>query len=361
MLLSLRGLATAAQRAPRSHYTLWATNELGSFERCKFWEQVDPIFVAAGFKHAAVIGIDSRGKRQLFVAGLNSSGQLGMSNTQNDDDFKRVKLFAEDDVLSVACGRAHTVVQTSRGVFSAGAGFHGQLGTGSSSDSVMFEPLRKIGNGGHVTQIACGWDHTAMLAAGEVLTCGWAADGQTGLGHTKRRARPTAVTGLPEIESISSHSDTTFAVGRDGSLWAWGNNEYGQTGVKSSDLQLLSPQAVPIPPNTFSRVYAGGSCSVGLHADGSLSLISSGPLPATTSAVADSTLPWPRLRPAVPVVDVAVGGDYFYLIHQDGTLSSIGKTQWSVRAGTPPTVAEPHQPGQVACGFDRVFVIRREK
>lgn len=323
----------------------------------RFWEPVKPVLVAAGFKHAAVVAVDLRGKKQLFMAGLNSTGQLGLSNTQDELDFKRIKTFSKDDVLDVACGRSHTVVRTSHGVYASGGNSHGQLGRENTArDRTVFIRINQLGRGDNVAQIACGWDHTAFLVAGKVLTCGWAADGQTGHGHTQHNAVPTPVVGLPEITSISSHSDTTLAMGADGSVWAWGNSEYGQTGIPDAKLQVVTPAPLPIPPHTFTRVFAGGSCSIGLHKDGSLSLISTGPLPATTAAVPDADLPWPRLRPAVRVVDVAVGGDYFYLIHANGTATSIGKTQWGVQTTSPLTLALPDQPRQIACAFDRVFV-----
>ena len=111
------------------------------------------------------------------------------------------------------------------------------------------------------------WD----AEAGEVYACGWNTDGQLGDGTTDRRGAWTRVLDLPPtVVKVVTKADTSFALtsacclnsarplarqptprpsdpaptlttpnplrrlyldADDGKLFAWGNNEYGQTGV----------------------------------------------------------------------------------------------------------------------------------
>jgi hypothetical protein len=50
-----RQLATLAKARPRASSAIFFTNGQGVFEKARFWEQAEPIHVAAGFKHAAAI------------------------------------------------------------------------------------------------------------------------------------------------------------------------------------------------------------------------------------------------------------------------------------------------------------------
>jgi alpha-tubulin suppressor-like RCC1 family protein len=51
-----------------------------------------------------------------------------------------------------------------------------------------------------------------------------------GDGHTATRVYPVTVTGLTGITEVSVGYYTTYAVGPDGSLWAWGYGRQGQLG-----------------------------------------------------------------------------------------------------------------------------------
>ena len=42
--------------------------------------------------------------------------------------------------------------------------------------------------------------------------------------------------GLSDIVAIASGDAHTLALGRDGSVWAWGSNEHGQLGATTADL-----------------------------------------------------------------------------------------------------------------------------
>ncbi len=71
----------------------------------------------------------------------------------------------------------------------------------------------------------------AIKTDGTLWAWGINADGQLGLGTTTFSYRvPTQVGTDTNWQSISSHDDYCIAIKTDGSLWAWGRNNYGQLG-----------------------------------------------------------------------------------------------------------------------------------
>jgi alpha-tubulin suppressor-like RCC1 family protein len=77
--------------------------------------------------------------------------------------------------------------------------------------------------------------HSFLLKeSGEILSCGWGADGQTGQGHYDNQSDPSPVKGDVagrKIVKLSSAGDCVLALDSDGNLFGWGNSEYSQLKV----------------------------------------------------------------------------------------------------------------------------------
>src|SRR5690606_25568531 len=83
---------------------------------------------------------------------------------------------------------------------------------------------------------------------GSIFTWGNNEYGQLGDGTTTDRSSPVAVSmsGVlngKNITQVSAGGEHTIALSIDGSIFAWGNNEYGQLGDETTTLRLL-PVAV---------------------------------------------------------------------------------------------------------------------
>ena len=69
---------------------------------------------------------------------------------------------------------------------------------------------------------------------------------------------------------IAAGTYHSLAIQKDGSLWAWGRNDFGQLGLGSAD---FNPHSTPTRVGTATNwvaVVAGGYHSLGLRADGTL-------------------------------------------------------------------------------------------
>nr|CAH8870654.1 unnamed protein product [Trichobilharzia regenti] len=109
-----------------------------------------------------------------------------------------VKSLQRHEIVYLACGEQHTVALTrDGGVFTFGAGRHGQLGHNESVYGISVP--RKVTEfmGNVVTQIACGRFHTMALIPrnGRLFAFGQGSNGQLGVGDTSNRLVPFPVKG----------------------------------------------------------------------------------------------------------------------------------------------------------------------
>jgi alpha-tubulin suppressor-like RCC1 family protein len=93
--------------------------------------------------------------------------------------------------------------------------------------SVAFFAPTAYGTG--TTPIAAGDDHSlAIREDGTLWAWGQNRYGQLGDGTTINRHKPVQV--LTDVVSVAAGVRHSLAIKRDGTLWAWGQNRYGQLG-----------------------------------------------------------------------------------------------------------------------------------
>ena len=126
-------------------------------------------------------------------------------------------------------------------VWSWGANDAAQLGNGEVSSNVEHllgsltahnAASQVIGLTEVVAISSKGINGYALKSDGMVWAWGSNNYGQLGLGSTQPRCSPVPVQvrGLSEVVAISSAGDSAYALRRDGTLWAWGENDYGELG-----------------------------------------------------------------------------------------------------------------------------------
>ena len=80
-------------------------------------------------------------------------------------------------------------------------------------------------------RMAAGTNHTlAVRTDGTLWAWGDNSYGQLGDGTTTARLVPTQVGTATDWQSVAAGGEHTLAVRTDGTLWAWGSNSYGQLG-----------------------------------------------------------------------------------------------------------------------------------
>jgi alpha-tubulin suppressor-like RCC1 family protein len=170
----------------------------------------------------------------IWTWGSNERGQLGDGSTKLSTTPKKLAALANMRITDIAAGAFCTFAVTAEGgLFAWGSNEYGQLGVGSvgwsdekNKDSLDFDT-------GNLSQ-----KQKEMDAASR-----------------QRRVLPQLVEHLRDvfIFSVSPGATHTIALTSDGSLWAWGSNEYGQLGQGD---QTSRPDPTPIAALAAARIMA---------------------------------------------------------------------------------------------------------
>lgn len=159
----------------------------------------------------------------VWAWGNNDHGQLG-----DDSDLSSripVQVSNLPDISAVSAGEFHTLALAYDGtVWSWGHNSSGQLGNGSSYPDALDSYLpEKIEGLSDIVAVSAGLSNsTALKADGTVWAWGDNAYGQLGDGTTNDRAIPVQVSDLTNVKTISSGGRHTMALRQDGTVWVWG-------------------------------------------------------------------------------------------------------------------------------------------
>jgi alpha-tubulin suppressor-like RCC1 family protein len=143
----------------------------------------------------------------------------------------------------------------------------GELGNGTVTPySGLSTPVQVADIGGMVA-VAGGDQHSlALKSDGTVWAWGNDGWGQLGNGTYARSTKPQQVPVLTGIVAIAAGSLHNLALKSDGTVWSWGFNYYGQVGNGTSGGNVLSPVNVNGLSGVTS-VAAGGFTSYALKSD----------------------------------------------------------------------------------------------
>ncbi|MGM0441358.1 MAG: T9SS type A sorting domain-containing protein [Elusimicrobiota bacterium] len=161
------------------------------------------------------------------------------------------KAGSPDPVDSIAAGGYHTLALKESGTLWAwGNNYYGELGIGASggetdsfSEGIDEKHPVRVGSDTDWSKITAGARHSLGIKEdGTLWAWGWNDYGQLGLGDTIDKDIPLQVS-THSWSFVAGGGYHTLAIREDGTLWAWGRNEDGQLGVgdnsdKNSPVQV---------------------------------------------------------------------------------------------------------------------------
>ncbi|XP_016080632.1 PREDICTED: Williams-Beuren syndrome chromosomal region 16 protein, partial [Miniopterus natalensis] len=332
---------------------------------------------------------------KVWGMGLNKDSQLGFQRSRKDKTRGYEYVLEpspiplpldrpqETRVLQVSCGRAHSLVLTDgEGVFSMGNNSYGQCGRKVVENEIYSESHkvhRMQDFDGQVVQVACGQDHSLFLTdKGEVYSCGWGADGQTGLGHYNITSVPTKLGGDlvgVNVVQVATYGDCCLAVSADGGLFGWGNSEYLQLASVTDSTQVNVPRCLPFSGvGKVKQAACGGTGCAVLNGEGHVfvwgyGILGKGPNLVETALpemIPPTLFGLTEFNPEVQVSCIRCGLSHFAALTNKGELFVWGKnTRGCLGIGRledqyfPWRVTMPGEPVNMACGVDHMVTLAK--
>ena len=201
--------------------------------------RVQPNLMAAGFSHVLLI----RPKYgQLMSWGTAQFGVLGHTTTMASSRFstpKAIEFFSglckghqRISVISVACGRTHSMALTDCGLYLWGSSKHGQLGLGTSVMMAKKPTLVAALAQEVIVGISAGNYHSAAWDEnGRAWTWGWGVHGQLGHDSIEDEFLPTRLILSDRIISVACGHAHTVVLTIKGQVWTFGCGLFGQLGI----------------------------------------------------------------------------------------------------------------------------------
>ncbi|XP_055059315.2 probable E3 ubiquitin-protein ligase HERC4 [Misgurnus anguillicaudatus] len=221
------------------------------------------IQIACGDQHSMALTQNG----QLFVWGKNSHGQLGLKELPESGSEipQHIECLDGVPVSQISAGGDHSFVLSLSGVvFGWGKNSSGQLGLGDTEDRHVPTVVNSL-NGKKTQLISCGGEHTATLSKGGVVfTFGSGKFGQLGHNSFKDEHRPPVVAELwgSKVSQVTCGGyHTLVLVESSKKIYAFGCGKQGQLGNGK-----IINQSVPSPvelTTEFNVEYAIGKLIAG--------------------------------------------------------------------------------------------------
>ena len=169
----------------------------------------------------------------LYSWGNNESGQLGVGDEVNKNTPTKVNLPSKIKELITTGSSVYALMEDSS-LYSWGDNIFGQLGVGDEVNKK--NTPTKVNLPGKIKElITNGLSSYAILEDSSLYSWGYNSYGQLGVGDEVNRNTPTKVNLPGKIKKLITSSSASYAILEDGSLYAWGKNYYGELGVGSNE------------------------------------------------------------------------------------------------------------------------------
>jgi alpha-tubulin suppressor-like RCC1 family protein len=208
----------------------------------------------------------------LWAWGSNFSGALGDGTMT--DRHTPTRIGTETDWVVAATGRSHSLGIRSDGSLRAWGMHRIALWGDNGFTSTWWSVPTRVGTAADWLAVAPAEDYDlAVKKDGSLWAWGRNSHGQLGDGTTEFRIEPTRIgSGTDWVAvaacGVSVYDSHSLGLKSDGSLWAWGQNTYGELGDGTKD-ERLTPTRVG-KGNDWVAIAGGYYHSLALKSDGSL-------------------------------------------------------------------------------------------
>lgn len=180
---------------------------------------------------------------------LNVDGAVSPHQTSTSPSTAQFWRSVLSDVRSIAAGDGQTLAVRNDGTLWAwGLNQYGQVGVGTTNSVLQPVQIGTDANWRTVSEGAGANHSLAIREDGTLWAWGDNRFGQLGLGHINEVYEPVRVGTNANWESVAAGWRHTLALRTDGTLWAFGDNRFGQLGTGTTN-NVHEPEQVGTSAN----------------------------------------------------------------------------------------------------------------
>lgn len=251
--------------------TLWGwgknlRGQIGVLAGGAYSSPVQSTDLGTNWKQIAACSYTSMGIKTdgtLWGCGYNSSGQLGLGNTNSVyTSFIQVSGGSLWSQVAVG-GDFSAAIKVNGTLWTTGGNLHGQLGINSTTSQSTFTQTADLGT--NWKYVACGYSNMAGIKTdGTIWGCGYNSNSELGTGNTTQYSTPIQIYGGSlGWRTISFGLKHSSAIKTDGTLWSCGYNGYSQLGDGTGTSRSIPVQSV-MGVSSWSVVAAGSYATVAI-------------------------------------------------------------------------------------------------
>jgi len=222
----------------------------------------------------------------LWVWGDGRTGNMGIGAGANNDVSSPIQVGTDTDwsISSLNTDGSNVLcIKTDGTIWSWGGGAHGRHGLAAiTSDYNVSSPIQ-MGTSTNWTAAGAGSNAQGIIGGGKLYTFGYNAAGALGhnlglyLANGNRvasrgtQSSPTQVGTDTNWSKITGGTHSFIALKTDGTLWGWGSNQNGTSGINvaGNNGARSSPVQVGTATN-WTQISAHAESSGAINADGEL-------------------------------------------------------------------------------------------
>ena len=227
------------------------------------------IQVSAGSEHSLFLKSDG----SLWGMGDNTYGQLGIGSTVSGTNIPQQ--IVAGNVTTISAGAFHSLFRKSDGsLWAMGWNEYGQLGDGTFNnqyfpEQIVSSQVGVISAGGHHSLFG---EYHEPFGPGSLWAMGDNYYGQLGDGTVANTNTPQEILAtngfrVAAVSAVAAGDSHSLFIRPGGSLWAMGANNHGQLGDGTTSEQHVAEQIVA---SNVVAIAAGDGFSLFIMSDGSL-------------------------------------------------------------------------------------------
>lgn len=213
------------------------------------------------------LGITSDGK--LWSWGFNNFAQLGLGTQGNTSNPLKSQIGTDTDWKEVEAGLEYGLAIKDNGTLWAwGANSFGMLGDGTGE--TRKSPIQ-VGTDSNWSKVSANETFTlALKSDGTLWAWGRNNEGQIGDGTYTVRAVPTQIGVDTDWSEISAGQRHSVAIKKNGTLWAWGVHDNGQLGLGTTSFANVNIPTQVGSSSDWKTISAGRNFNLAIKKDGTL-------------------------------------------------------------------------------------------